>query len=260
VFSIQYDGEWVRYYRNGGLIREKSAPGLTLFMDSSFFHPGAVATDVTVGPLTTATPNPFLARGNCKISGDSISKFNGSSAWDSDAYSIKGYPTCHVSFKPTYTEDVMVGLNSDPTTDQSYTSIDYAWYVQTTGNVIGIYESGSSIGNFGTYTPQTLLAITYDGTNIRYYKDDLTTAVRTVAVSGLTLFMDSAFYTPERHQLRAVWSEHEPCGDGHAADRSECSHHHRPRSIRPPQHQSRRPKWNVLQASGKRTGNHRPRT
>jgi hypothetical protein len=194
VFSIKYDGQWARYYRNATLMREVYAPGRSLFLDSSFSSPGAIALDVNFGPLTSATPTQFLARGNCQVSDANVIKSGGSSAWDSDCYSIQGYPVCHVSWKPNQTNaDLMVGLNSDPTTDQSYTSLDYAFQC-TSGGLLYFYESSTGTSAGLSYTTKTQLAITYDGSNVRYYVDGV--LVRTTAAAGLTLFMDSCFYTP----------------------------------------------------------------
>jgi hypothetical protein len=115
-------------------------------------------------------------------------------AWDGQVYSTEGYARgCYVSFQLTSTGNyIMVGLNTDPTLDASYTSIDYAWYPQN-GGALSIYESGSPAGSYGTYTTSTVLAITYDGVNIRYWKDGV--VQRTVARSiGSALYLDSSFY------------------------------------------------------------------
>jgi hypothetical protein len=85
----------------------------------------------------------------------------------------------------------MFGLNADPTTNSSYISIDYAFYCDL-GN-LRIYESGANRGTFGTYTPTSVLSITYDGQNIRYWRDG--TLIRTVARAiGTPLYLDSSFY------------------------------------------------------------------
>jgi hypothetical protein len=195
VFSIRYDGQWVRYYRNGTVVREKFAPGLTLFLDSSFYSPGCVALDVNFGPLTGATPSPFIARGNCTVSDTNVIKQGGSSAWDSDCSSIVGYPICHVAFKGNESNTYkMIGLNTDPTADQNYTSIDFCWYLRNDA-VAEIYESASAVGGTASsYDEKTAFAISYDGSNVRYYKDAV--LIRTIAASSLTLFMDSSFYSP----------------------------------------------------------------
>lgn len=195
VFSIRYDGQWVRYYQNTTLLREKFAPGLSLFLDSSFFSAGSIAADVSFGPLSGATPSPFRATGNCKVSDKNIQKVGGSSAWDSQVYSIVGHPNCHVAWKCNQVNlDLGIGLNADPTTDANYTSIDY-WIDCTSSGTWQILESGSSSGlPGGTYTTATVFQLTYDGTSLKYIVDGV--VVRTVSVSSLTLFMDSSFYGP----------------------------------------------------------------
>jgi hypothetical protein len=86
----------------------------------------------------------------------------------------------------------MVGLDSNPTLDASFGSIDYAWYITNTGGV-EIYESSSPIGSFGTYTTNTVLSITYDGFNIRYWKDGVLQRIVARAI-GAALYLDSSFY------------------------------------------------------------------
>jgi hypothetical protein len=87
----------------------------------------------------------------------------------------------------------MVGLNADPSADQSYSSLDYAWYCFGDGGTLQIYESNSLVGTFGTYTAATVLAITYDGTTVTYWKDGV--SIRTVTDAGKTFFLDSSFNT-----------------------------------------------------------------
>jgi uncharacterized protein YdeI (BOF family) len=87
----------------------------------------------------------------------------------------------------------MFGLNSDPAIDASYTSIDYAWYF-VNDNTLQIYESGAFIGSYGTYNTSTVLNITYDGYNIRYWKNGVIqrTVARTI---GNPLYLDTSFAT-----------------------------------------------------------------
>lgn len=195
VFSIRYDGNWVRYYVNGVSVRERYAPKQTFFLDSSFASPGGSALDVEFGALNGATPAPYVAFGNCLVSDDKVFKNGGPVDWNSSVNSIAGFPQCHVQFKATQTNGyVMVALNSDPTTDTSYSSLDFAWYCTDSGLAI-IYESGSNVPGIAfTYTTSTVFAITYDGANVRYYSDRV--LLRTVPLGGATLFMDSSIYTP----------------------------------------------------------------
>lgn len=194
VFTITYDGKLVKYFKGGALMRQVPAQNLTLFMDSSFNYAGAQISALQFGPLNAVTPSPWIARGNSIAGVTTARKSGGSSAWDSDVYSIDSYTVCHVKFKASQTNmDVGVGLNTDPTTDQNYTSIDYWINCNSGGNAV-MYESGTNVGSMGSYTASTEFAITYDASNIRYYKDRV--LVRTVAVSNQILYADATFYTP----------------------------------------------------------------
>jgi hypothetical protein len=196
--QVVYDGALVRYLQNGVVRREVMAgPNLQFYLDSSFNSPGAAVQDIRFGPYGTAAPVLFNARGNCVVSDTNAQKVGGSSAWDSDFYSIRGYPSCHVSFKPNQTNAaMMIGLNADPLTDSDWPSIDYAWYVTASGT-LEVRESGSGdqlSGAGGSYTKATVCAITYDGSTVTYWKDGV--SMRTVSVAGLTLYADSSFYDP----------------------------------------------------------------
>lgn len=194
IFTITHDGKLVKWFKGGALVHQKAVANVTLFMDSSFYSPGAQVSALQFGPLSGITPTPWVARGNVICGLTTARKSGGTSNWDSDFYSIDSYPVCHVKFKPSQTNlNVMVGLNTDPITDQIYTSIDHAWYCQDDGN-LNIREGGASQGGFGAYTTATELAITYDASNIRYYKDRI--LQRTVAIASQVFFADASFYSP----------------------------------------------------------------
>jgi hypothetical protein len=141
------------------------------------------------------TPN--VSGGVTRISQSMWAKTGGiDSSWDGQVYSSEAYPTnvyCQASFGNT-TGYLMFGLNTlDGTNDTAsgYAVIDFAWY--GSGGTLQIYESGSAISSYGSYTSSTVLTITYDGSNIRYYKDG--TLQRTVArATGNGLYFDSSFY------------------------------------------------------------------
>lgn len=193
--SVTYDGAVVRYLQNGVVLREVIAgPGKRFYFDSSFYHSQATVTDIRFGPYGTAAPVLFNARGNCVVSDTNAGKIGGSAAWDSDVYSIRGYATCHVSFKPNDTTGrLIIGLGTAPLTDASYTSVGYGWLCNS-GAALQIYESGSFIGSYGSFVATTVLAITYDGSTITYWKDGV--SQRTLSVAGLTLYLDSSFEDP----------------------------------------------------------------
>lgn len=116
--------------------------------------------------------------------------------WDGQVYSSQGFiKNVHVTFKPSQNNlYFMMGLNSDPSTDGGYVSLDYAWYCNNDGYMY-IYENGGQVGsNYGTYTSSTLLTLAYDGTNVTYYKDGA--IMRQVARAvGNALYLDSSFYS-----------------------------------------------------------------
>ena len=77
----------------------------------------------------------------------SIFKMSGAFGWDNQAYSSQSFTApCTIEFNKnsSYVDNTfnyaMIGWNEDPTTDASYTSIDYAWYVEGNGN-LNIYEN-----------------------------------------------------------------------------------------------------------------------
>lgn len=194
AFSIVYDGQTVRYLRDGVVVREKYNPGKTFYGRVALRSAGEAVRGLFFGSNGQATPVPFIARtANVAVSDVSAQKVSGGALWgDADVVSIVGYPKCFTQFKAGQTTGyIMAGLNSDPYTDSNFTSIDAAWYMDAAG-VLKIYENGAHAGDFGTYTTATLLAITYDGTNVRYYKDGV--LQRTLALSVSTMFFDSSFY------------------------------------------------------------------
>jgi hypothetical protein len=127
--------------------------------------------------------------------GNKVSKTTDNNSWNGEVRSTVSYTGgCYVTFSPNQNNKwFMMGLNTDPTTNTSYTTIDYQWYCVGDGDS-RIYENGSSIGNSASYSAGDVFTITYDNDKIRYYRNG--SLVRTVDVAaGLTLFLDSSFYS-----------------------------------------------------------------
>ena len=117
-------------------------------------------------------------------------------SWDTQAYSVCGYKECRITYKISQTNTyIMVGLNSDPTTDASFQSIDYCWYTENGGSLC-IYENGiyiSSISGHTTYAVGDELIIEYSCGQVRYYHNGV--LCRTVARTyGSPLYFDCSFY------------------------------------------------------------------
>lgn len=218
VLSITYDGENVRYFRNGILARTAASPGRVFFLDSSFYSPGAKALDVKFNSQPKLTDaNRLVVTGNAAYSGTSITKTGGAaSTWDAQCYSIDGYTEgAFASARAAdITSQMMFALNSDPTTDANYTSLDYAWFFNAGSS--DIWESGVSIGVFGTYSTSTVLAIRHIGPLIQYIKDGV--VVRSVARTAVSpLFFDSSLATTGGTMVDVQFG---PAGRGAEADPS----------------------------------------
>ncbi|WP_299061803.1 GEVED domain-containing protein [uncultured Polaribacter sp.] len=85
----------------------------------------------------------------------------------------------------------MIGLNSYPNVNSSYTDIDYAIYINHTG--LTIYESGSHRGNFGSYTATDILSIKKDGNTITYLKNDVVFYTSLINATATDYFIDNSF-------------------------------------------------------------------
>lgn len=120
----------------------------------------------------------------------------GDNVWDAQVFSREGFirnvfASARIN-RVTANSEWMFGLNSDPSNNASFDTIDYCWYPNSSG-AASIYESGSSIGTFGTYTAGSTFEITYDGTNVIYYLDG-NEKRRVTRSIGNPLFLDSSLY------------------------------------------------------------------
>jgi hypothetical protein len=153
----------------------------------------------TMGTKTSPHPtdirktgkNNFIATGGITIVGTTAEKTGGNSGWGSDQISSKdGYIGGAYASAVYAGGSLMFGLNTDPLANSTWSSIDYAWYING-GTAETIYESGSSKGNHNV-TSGDVLSVTYDGHSIRYLING--EVARTVEVSITSkLFFDSAF-------------------------------------------------------------------
>ena len=146
----------------------------------------------------TGKPNDYARSSNMSFtSGSEFVKVSDNGSWNGQVYSKQGYKECRVTYKIGQTNAyIMVGLNSDPTTDANYASIDYCWYTQANGS-LNIYESGSpisSISGHTTYTTGDELIVEYSNGVVRYYHNGV--LCRSVdRTYGTPLYFDSSFYT-----------------------------------------------------------------
>jgi hypothetical protein len=199
VLSITYDGRHVRYWKNTVCQRSTYAPRLSLALDASFYQPASI-NSLGFGPMAETT-NAYTVQpqGLAVVETPTqVSKApDGAAAWDAGAFSQEGYTGgAFVTFRGGETDAAkMGGLNADPGTDASYTSIDYAIYLTATGTV-AIYESGTQITpGSETYTTDDIFTVRYDGYLVRYYKNG--TLLREVEAGANRVFhFDSSLFTP----------------------------------------------------------------
>lgn len=133
-----------------------------------------------------------------EVRGTSMRKRSwGTGSWTTAGFYSKTAYTggAYIKFVPRNSAcTLMVGLNtSAPSTSTNYTTLDYAMYCETAGDLYR-YESNSGTSLGATYAAGDVLSVVYDGFNVRYMKNG-TVLHTTAAANGLVLYADSTFYT-----------------------------------------------------------------
>lgn len=150
----------------------------------------------------------FVLSGNLVASNNnstsvSIFKMSGSNAWDNHAYVANGFTApCTMEFnKWSASGDnarsyAMIGWNTDPTTDPSYTSLDYCAYPYRT-DTYSVYNGGSQVHFSGSWSRTNKFYIVYgvDGF-IRHYNGSTQLYSVNWGNSTTTFYVDSSFYSP----------------------------------------------------------------
>lgn len=120
--------------------------------------------------------------GNTIVGPNFIEKVAGSFDWNASAYSsenFRGGAQTSFTFDAPYS--VMAGLNTDPTTDAGFASLDHAFYVDGSGPTLYIFESGTPIF-LGSHIPGTVMQIVYNNRTVKYIYGS--TLVREIATSS----------------------------------------------------------------------------
>jgi hypothetical protein len=152
------------------------------------------ASDYTWEPYRGPATFGLVAHANVVVGSDYIVHLGGGT-WDGSAYSSEAYvggAFASIIAPNPAVGGVMFGLNTDPTTDASYSSIDYAIYATNTGDLYA-YENGSGTSLGATYAAGEALTVHYDGANVRYYKNGAVLLTRTGVASGLRFYFDTSF-------------------------------------------------------------------
>lgn len=130
--------------------------------------------------------------GMTMIGPNAITRYGGG-GWDGQVYSKEAFTGgAYVStVVKSLSYSYMFGLNTDPTTDASYCSIDFAWYVTASTNGY-IYESCGNPASGITIAVGDVLAIAYDGANIKYIQNGIVRRTVTAYITN-PLYFDSSF-------------------------------------------------------------------
>ncbi|MDQ2822230.1 MAG: hypothetical protein M3Y65_17865, partial [Pseudomonadota bacterium] len=90
---------------------------------------------------------------------------------------------------------IMFGLGTNPTADGSFGSINYAAYITGSG-VVQVFESGTQVASVNVaITNGDAIAVSYDGSNVRYLRNGVVFRTVPVAIT-VPLYFDSSFATP----------------------------------------------------------------
>lgn len=154
------------------------------------------------GSLNATADIRLVATGSGMSVAGNMCVRSGGGSWDAQCYSLDAFRGgASASFIPSAgtSSHFMAGLNTDPTTDANYASIDYAFYMAGDATLY-VYESGGSIGAVGTYALGDVLTVAYDGSRVYYMQNG--TVVRSVAAPGnLRFYFDSSIV---HHGLVAI--------------------------------------------------------
>ena len=205
LFTVVYNNKDVKWYHNGVLLHTLAAAAdKKFYVDSSQHSIGNefVIDNVSFGPVGAAgTPGgtPELNFTNAAINDQGqIYKTSNTTSWNAQAYSTVGYSDGAVlTFKVLqHNRKLMVGFSETPATNASYTDIDYAIYLDGTGQrkayEDGLNQSVSPVAASGQISTGDILSLVYDNSTVKYYHNGL--LYRTAQVgAGKTFFLDSSF-------------------------------------------------------------------
>ena len=146
-------------------------------------------------PVPNATSDVVLvASAGITMGGNNATKTGGvANTWDQQVYSKEGFTggAFAQAIQPSASLYAQFGLDIDPATSADDLSVDYGMVAN--GPTLYAGQSGT-FTPIGTHAADDVLAVTYDGSNVRWLKNG--TVLRTVAVgAGIKFFFDSSFYS-----------------------------------------------------------------
>jgi hypothetical protein len=163
--------------------------------------------DFTIGSLAGGAITGFTATGNAVIAGSTWSKVGGAVAFDSAIYSNGNTNNSRISCSPNSTTlRFLIGLS---TSQGLHASITRSFFFNS-DNHCYVFEAGASVQDLGTFVVSDVFEITYDGANVRYYKNGA--LQRTTATTG-NLYADSSFLDPSAQADNVSYSVFQSTND-----------------------------------------------
>ena len=163
--------------------------------------------DFTIGALAGGAITGFTATGNAVIAGSTWNKTGGGVAFDSAIYSNGNTNNSRISCSPNSTTlRFLIGLS---TAQGLHASITRSFFFNS-DNHCYIFEAGASIADLGTFLTSDVFEITYDGANVRYYKNGA--LQHTTATTG-NLYADSSFVDPSAQADNVSYSVFQSTND-----------------------------------------------
>ncbi|MCY0989652.1 hypothetical protein OV203_21115 [Nannocystis sp. ILAH1] len=173
---VEVHGEQVRWRKNGVvLLTRQGAPDYPLALDTSLLQSGATITGAQVrscgvGDLECMPEGVWRNVYYATADGGLLTRTPGY-GWNAGASSQKTLTSDGYVLFGTHELGLakMAGLDHSDA-DQSYTDIDYAFYLRGDG-LLEIYEKGYSQGLFGTYDADDLFSVEVSDLQVRYRKN-----------------------------------------------------------------------------------------
>jgi hypothetical protein len=170
---------------------------------------GAIAgnADYSIGAFAGGAITGFTTTGNASVVGSTWSKVGGGAAFDSAVYSNNATNNSRISCSPNSTTlRFLIGLS---TSQGLHASITRSFFFNN-DNHCYIFEGGGSVQDLGTFLVTDVFEITYDGVNVRYYKNSV--LQRTVATTG-NMYADSSFVDPSAQADNVVYAVFQSTND-----------------------------------------------
>lgn len=148
---------------------------------------------ITSGQTVTVTGN--------NTSTVSFYKTASTAAWDTQAYCPTGFTApCTIEFKKNASSAddglsyAMMSWNADPTTDASYSSLDWAVYPYATSNY-QVYHNGTNLVNGGTWNSSLTWYLVYHTNGYIYHYNGSNQIYSVNKGTGGTVYLDSSMYS-----------------------------------------------------------------